>query len=202
MERMHQPCGVGHVRVALAQAGDRRRVVDEVDDGAARELVGDREVRDDAGDNLDLAYQEDIPDDALCITPGCTQMANRAGGFRTCCRYCPMTHTHSYECNHRNGIMLRTRHDEEGVPVFPEGAAPQFSEPYQQVRQSLRVAVNRLQEEFANRENGRPPQRTLIIPAEVGTLPRGRVYHFFDGCHNMRRARIEDGGRILRECQI
>ena len=113
-----------------------------------------------------------------------------------------MTHTHSYECNHRNGIMLRTRHDDEGVPVFPEDAAPQFDEPYQQVRQSLRVAVNRLQENFANRVEGRPPQRPLLIPAEVGTLPRGRVYHFFPGCHHMRRARVETGGRILRECQI
>ena len=112
-----------------------------------------------------------------------------------------MTHTHSYECNHRNGILLRTRHDEEGNPIFPEGAAPQFNDPYQQVRQSLRVAVNQLQDEFANRQNRRPPQRPLLLPNEIGILPRGQIYHFWPGCNFMQRARSSAEGRVYRECR-
>ena len=84
-----------------------------------------------------------IPEDELCSTPGCARRRNLEDGYTTCCRYCPQTHTHSYQCNHRNGIPLPVQHDEDGNPRFPEGAAPQFDLPFRHMANAVQDAVRR-----------------------------------------------------------
>ena len=131
--------------------------------------------------NIDI-----IPEDELCTTPGCARRRNIEDGYTTCCRYCPETHSHSYQCNHRNGIPLRVQHDENGQPQFPEGAAPQFDQPFRDMANDLQE----VQEVLRTRGAPQRQSRHLLIPRDIGILPTGQRYHFWPNCQHMQRARL------------
>ena len=109
---------------------------------------------------------------------------------------------------------MTTRHDDEGLPRFPDGAAPQFDRPYRTVTNDLRIIrenAARGNAPFGSRgpspernDTLVPPPRVtrhLLIPREIGVLPTGTRYHFWPACPHMGRARSSAGSRIYTVCQ-
>ena len=113
---------------------------------------------------------------------------------------------------------MPTRHDEEGFPRFPNGAAPQFDRPYRNATNDLRIireragGMNPNQSRENSPERNEPPvpppvvpppriTRHLLIPREIGVLPSGQRYHFWPPCPHMGRARSFHGSRIYSVCQ-
>ena len=127
-----------------------------------------------------------IPENDLCSTPGCARRRNVEGGYTTCCRYCAQTHTHSYQCDRRNGIQPPVQYDEDGNPRFPQGAAPQFAIPFRHMAHHLQEHVNgRIRVDGAN-EAPQRPRTHLLVPSVIATLPTGSRYHFWPACPHMR----------------
>ena len=131
-----------------------------------------------------------IPENDLCATPGCARRRNVEGGYTTCCRYCAQTHTHSYQCDRRNGIQPPVQYDEDGNPRFPQGAAPQFALPFRHMANHLQETLRgniRNRARFAgDNEAPQRPRRHLLIPRDIGILPTGNRYHFWPECPHMR----------------
>ena len=114
---------------------------------------------------------------------------------------------------------MLTRHDDQGFPRFPDGAAPQFDRPYRAATNDLRIiregavrgnATNRSRSTSPERDEppalptAPPPRRItrhLLIPNEIGILPTGIRYHFWPSCPHMMRARSSAQSRIYSVCQ-
>ena len=71
-----------------------------------------------------------------CATPGCSRPRNHP--YRTCCRYCPVTYSHSNECQERCGYPHINRLFPDAPQPPPHGQRPDIVVEY-----PPRVAVTR-----------------------------------------------------------
>ena len=134
-----------------AKPAPKAMVQPPVFDGALVDMPNPNPLMDygDEGDDFDPPVPMPIVDDSdgdtssssshhylPCTTPGCSRPRNHP--YRTCCRYCPITYSHSNECQERCGYPHINRLFPDAPQPPPNGQRPDIVVEYPQ-----RVAVTR-----------------------------------------------------------